>query len=255
MLRVMTFNLRCGNASDGPNHWDHRRDVVAQAIRDADPDVLAVQECIPMQDQWIRASFPAFDGHGTPRGGPRAGEESCALYWRRSRLTAESTGTFWLSETPDMPGVVGWDATFPRIVTWAVLRDTTTGREVKMANAHLDHQGPRARVEAAQLIRERLRDPAVVLVGDFNEAPNGATYQRLTCPGDGGFTDAHRATGLTEDAAGTFHGFAGGRAGQRIDWVMLGSGVKALACHTDDRMREGRFASDHHPVIVEVELT
>lgn len=256
MIRVMTFNLRCGHAEDGPNNWEHRRDLVVETIRDADPDVLAVQECIPIQDQWIRDAFPAFDGHGTPRGGPRAGAEMCALYWRRSRFTVESTGTFWLSETPDVPGSVGWDAVFARIVTRATLRDAETGREVQIASAHLEHQGPLARVEAARLIRERLQGRDLVLAGDFNASPDGEVYDILTRAHDNapGLTDAHRATGRTEDAAGTFHGFDGGSDGERIDWVMLGAGVKAVDCRTNRGSPGGRFPSDHHPVIVEVEL-
>jgi len=180
----------------------------------------------------------------------------CALYWRRPRFTVESTGTFWLSETPDVPGSVGWDAVFARIVTRATLRDAETRRDVQIASAHLEHQGPLARVESAKLIRERLQGQDQVLLGDFNASPDGEVYNILTRDDKaaGGFTDAHRATGRNEDAAGTFHGFDGGSDGERIDWVMLGAGVKAVDCLTDRRSRGGRFPSDHHPVVVDVEL-
>lgn len=251
----MTFNLRCGNANDGPDHWEHRRDLLTDVIRAAEPDVLAVQECIPLQAEWLRDAFPEFAFHGTPRGGERAGQEMCGLFWRKSRLAAEQTGTFWLSESPDTEGSMGWDAAFPRVVTWARFR-ADGGGAITVANAHLDHQGEVARAESCGLIRDRLPAQSMVLMGDFNADPDGEAYQRLAQSRQGkkGLVDVHRATGGGEAGQGTFHAFEGGRDGKRIDWVMASPDVGLISCKTDRTEREGRFSSDHYPVCVEVEL-
>jgi hypothetical protein len=31
--RVMQFNVRCGTASDGANHWERRKDFLLETIR------------------------------------------------------------------------------------------------------------------------------------------------------------------------------------------------------------------------------
>ncbi|MEK7766989.1 MAG: endonuclease/exonuclease/phosphatase family protein [bacterium] len=43
-LRIMSFNIRTALAQDGPHHWDLRKDLVVDAIRDANPDLLGIQE-------------------------------------------------------------------------------------------------------------------------------------------------------------------------------------------------------------------
>ncbi|MCA9284143.1 MAG: hypothetical protein KDA22_02925, partial [Phycisphaerales bacterium] len=53
---------------------------------------------------------------------------------------------------------------------------------------------------------------------------------------------------------GTFHGFDGpaangGRGGERIDLVLVGKGLEAEVCRIDRRCRDGRYPSDHYPVL------
>src|SRR3546814_10516417 len=49
------------------------------------------------------------------------------LGYRTDRFTLLASGTFWLSQTPDRPGK-GWDAAYPRIASWARLRDRTASQ-------------------------------------------------------------------------------------------------------------------------------
>ena len=253
----MTFNLRCGHANDGPNNWPHRRDLLTDVIRDADPDVLAVQECIPDQADWLREKLPALDFHGTQRGGTHAGNEMCALLWKRDRLTATGTGTSWLSQTPDVPGSLGWDAAFPRIVTWASFHDTQTHHpphHFTVANVHLDHQGAQAREQSAIWLRDWLPENSAVVLGDFNAVPGDPAYQQLTAPRPDGsrLVDAHRAAGLDETNAGTFHEFTGNQDSPRIDWIMLSPDARLQSLTTDQSHHDGRYPSDHFPVIADL---
>src|SRR3546814_13670773 len=94
------------------------------------------------------------------------------LGYRTDRFTLLAAGTFWLSQTPDRPGK-GWDAAYPRIASWARLRDRTASQTLLVVNTHFDHVGQVARVESAKLIRRWIGDPrqpgdAVVLTGEFN---------------------------------------------------------------------------------------
>ena len=43
MITVMTFNIRYGQADDGPQRWEVRRELVIERIRAAAPDLLGLQ--------------------------------------------------------------------------------------------------------------------------------------------------------------------------------------------------------------------
>ena len=48
-IRVMSFNVRTSNASDGANGWEFRRELFFQTIAAFDPDLLGMQEVTPQQ--------------------------------------------------------------------------------------------------------------------------------------------------------------------------------------------------------------
>jgi len=75
-LGVVTFNLCCGHAPDGPDARVHRRESVVGSIRDADPDARGARACIPRQDRRLRDMLPAIDAQASPRGGPRVYRDS-----------------------------------------------------------------------------------------------------------------------------------------------------------------------------------
>ncbi len=43
-LRVMTFNVRYPSPEDGANVWENRKDILVDAIREHEPDVVGTQE-------------------------------------------------------------------------------------------------------------------------------------------------------------------------------------------------------------------
>jgi len=47
MLKIMSFNIRYGQANDGDNSWPRRRELVIGRIRAHDPDLIGLQECQP----------------------------------------------------------------------------------------------------------------------------------------------------------------------------------------------------------------
>ncbi len=48
-VRVMSFNIRHDNPQDGENAWPHRRDWVAELIRENRVDVVGMQEVLKSQ--------------------------------------------------------------------------------------------------------------------------------------------------------------------------------------------------------------
>lgn len=258
-VRVMTFNVRYGAAKDGPGlSWPERRPRIVATIRGYAPHVLGTQEVLAFQRDDLAADLPEYGIIAAGRDDGREAGEMTAIFYDASRLTRVDSGHFWLSETPDVPGSVGWDAALTRLATWALLDDGARGR-LLVINAHFDHEGERARLESAKLIRERaatLAPPgtAVVVLGDFNAPADGAVHRALRGVGDerdaAAWVDAFDAVG-TEPGA-TFNGFREPRRASskaRIDWILASAPLTAVDARVDRSRPGGRFASDHFAVV------
>lgn len=235
-LRVMTFNLRRDVAHDRPNHWAARCDRVAEVVLEHRPDVLGTQEGLPHQLDELDARLPEYARVGGCRKGDGS-DESCAIYYSRTRLRPLAWGDLWLSDTPGVAGSATWGNRHPRMVTWLRVEDRVSGRRVTLANTHLDHESAAARENAARFLATRL--PGAILMGDLNAQPGEPTHTILL---GAGWDDA----GAREP---TFHGFAGA-ARVRFDYVLAPRTHRIRASRV---LADAAHASDHHPVLVDIE--
>lgn len=250
---VVTCNVRYGTAADGADAWPDRRDLLAERLLAQQPAILGVQEALAFQVGFLQQHLPEHVRIGVGRDGGDRGEFS-ALFVDRRRFEVMDSGTFWLSPTPDKVGSVGWDAALTRICTWALLRDRRDGRMLRVFNTHLDHRGREARRRAAEMIGERVaaaQEPCLVL-GDFNAGEASSPLQALRAAG---LRDTFRDVHPEAQAVGTFHGFRGGDRGDKIDYVLASAGVVTdAAAILNEPGGNGRFVSDHHPVMASVRL-
>lgn len=258
-VRVMSFNIRYGTADDGPNHWDQRQEFLAETIRAFRPDLLGTQEVLAFQRDYLARQLPAYEVVGVGRDDGRERGEMTAIFYLRQRFDLLEHGHFWLSETPDIAGSKGWDSALPRMVTWVKLRDRENpmARPLWLLNTHFDHQGSVARLEAARLLRRRIRpwsiEGSVVLTGDFNAAVQSPPYRVLFDSATGQpaclvdtYRQRHPNRGQDE---GTFHGFRiSSTAGDRIDWIGVSPDWTIVEAAIDRTARDGRTPSDHFPV-------
>lgn len=255
-LRVMSFNLRYATAADGDNAWEKRKDVLLETIVAFKPDLLGTQETLALQADFLTEHLKDYKLVGVGRDdGKRKGEFSALLY-KTSRFEAVDSGTFWLSETPGVPGSKSWDSSLPRIATWVKLRDHQNGNlEFLYLNTHWDHRGNQARVESGKLIRKWLAEHAAglpaIVTGDLNVNDTHAGFLALTATGDGPvhLTDSYRQVHPeTKPDEASFHNFSGNQAGRRIDFVLITPEWIATEAAIDHTNREGRYPSDHYPV-------
>jgi endonuclease/exonuclease/phosphatase family metal-dependent hydrolase len=254
-LRVMSFNIRYGTAQDGEDAWPVRRERALAVIREAAPDVLAVQEALRFQLDAVGAAFPAYGEIGVGRDDGKVAGEYTAIFYRADRLAADSSGTFWLSDTPDVPGSTSWGNRITRIATWALLRDRTTGTRLAVFNVHLDHESQPSRERGVALVLERIRSVAadlpVIFAGDFNAGEDNPAVTAVTADG---FVDTYRARHPEAGSAGTFNAFRGDSTGPKIDYVFV-RGPWAVEDAAIVRARPGgRDASDHFAVTAGVRL-
>ena len=259
-VRVMSFNIRNGHARDGENHWDKRKGLVLEVIRDFRPDLLGTQETHAFQREFLERNLDAFEGFGVSRedGKEKGGGEQVAMFYRKARFEKLDGGHFWLSKKPDEPGSKSWDTSLPRMASWLTLRDRKDkdAPPIVWINTHFDHRGDEARFESAKLIRQRIvdlgKDVRVIVTGDFNAGEGSKPYEAMfevqnekRSPVVDTFRVKHPEKFEEE---GTFNGF-GPRAGKaRIDWIGCSRQWKVIEAKIDRWNKDGRWPSDHFPV-------
>lgn len=242
-LRFLSFNIRTAKASSGPP-WAERREHVVRLIAETEPDVAGLQEATGRQLLDLAAALPRYRPLGRARGRLGRGEH-CPLLVDEDAFDILEGGDFWLSERPSRPGSRGWDASAPRICTWAALRARATGVRFVVFNTHLDQAGPTARERGAVLLAARAaghaRHPRVLL-GDLNADPDSAPLRLLA---EAGFRDTYRER-HPDGADGTFHRFTGKADGPRIDYVLCDERWSVVEARV---LRSAPEASDHFPVL------
>ena len=254
-LRVMTFNVRYPAKGDGENVWEKRRDLLVETVRKCAPDVMGTQELFYEQGQYIVEKLPEYAWFGLSRRGNHE-DEHMGVFYRKQRLELLQSGNFWLSEKPDEPGSMSWDVTLPRMVTWGVFKDRKNGRSFDFYNTHFAHRrsDQEARVQSARVLERRLRalpaDVDVVLTGDFNTDAGTEPYTLLTEV----MKDARKTVATPSGPDGTFHGFSGTPGKARIDWILYRGSLQPISVEAITMNREGRYPSDHFPVIAVFKL-
>lgn len=254
-LAVMSFNIRYGTARDGDDAWPLRRERAFRAIRDAAPDLLALQEALRFQLDELGAALPGYVELGVGRDDGLAAGEYAALFYRADRLRPDTSGTFWLSDTPAVPGSMSWGNRITRISTWAIVRDLITGARFAVFNVHLDHESQPSRERGVALVLERMQvlapDLPLIWTGDFNAGEDNPAVTAVTAAG---FTDTFRALHAGAPFAGTFNAFRGDSTGDKIDYVFVRGGWTVNQAAIVRIRPDGRDASDHFPVTATLRL-
>ena len=207
-LMVGSYNIRYKNWNDSVqgNVWNKRCQVICDQLNFMAPDVFGAQEVLYGQLQDMKAALDGYDYIGIGRDdGERAGEHE-AIFYKTDKIKLLDHGDFWLSETPEKPGL-GWDAVCVRICTWG--KFSMDEAIFYYFNLHMDHVGVIARREAAKLVVARIREIAqgapVVLTGDFNVDQTNEIYTIFT--ESGLLKDSYDAARIRFAENGTFNAF------------------------------------------------
>ena len=248
-IRVMTFNVQ-------KKHWKPRRVAVARTIRRAGPEILSVQEARAPQLDWLLEEFPHYRAIGRFTRAGREGAFSGLLIDRR-RFDLLDQESRWLSEEPERPGSVGWDAALPRVFAWARVRDRVTGSVLHVYGTHFDHEGTLARTQSARAIARHLQRVGsgaatpTLLLGDLNVEENSPALDPLFAVG---LRDVLREVWRSEEPAVTLVPSRRAEPARRVDYVL---------CSGDWRVEEVRILqpgpgerppSDHRPVLAVLSL-
>lgn len=260
ILRLATYNVRvpCDKA---PNNWEARQPKVINLLNKYNIHIAGLQEATKRQIDGILTD-KSWDFVGKAReDGIESGEFSCIIF-RKNRFQVLETDTFWLSETPKVPGSKSWNTACTRICTWAKFKDLETNAQFTHFNTHLDHVSKDAQVNGMKLIIDTMKavtkDEPVILTGDFNVFPGNKVLeiagQYLKAAEDITMTPkvgpdytynafTYRETGVTPTHPGP------------IDYIYLRNNVKVKALYVyNDADEEKLYPSDHFPVVADLIL-
>ena len=284
-LLVGSYNIRYKNGGDSVkgNVWEKRCQVICDQVNFMSPDIFGTQEVLHTQLVDMLASLDGYEYIGVGRDDGAQGGEYAAVFYKTDRLRLLDQGNFWISETPDRPGL-GWDAACVRVCSWGKFtKQTATNDEAFFFfNLHMDHVGVVARREGAKLIVSKIREIAgsapVIVTGDFNVDQNDEIYSIFTQSGL--LKDSFLASRLRFAENGTFNSFDTDLySHSRIDhvfvspcWQVDSYGVLTNSYWTPDetsaQQMKGhdapqeidfaryirRVPSDHYPVFVRLTL-
>jgi endonuclease/exonuclease/phosphatase family metal-dependent hydrolase len=276
-VSVASYNIRYDNPHDGDNGWEFRKEHVKELIQFHDFDIFGIQEGMYNQVTDI-AALEQYAWYGKGRDDGDTKGEHCAIFFKKDRFDLLNSGSFWLSETPDIP-TIGWDSRVnKRVCSWGRLRDRINKNEFYFFSVHFDNLGAQARRESAKLmvakIPEIAGDMPVIVVGDFNSTPETeqiATLETLLRDSykvskikpygpdrtTGGFqydpvrekrTDSIYAARAQERQEANPAQRRGGS--RRIDYIFVSDKIEVLKHGVImDFYGSYRFPSDHFPIV------
>ncbi|MFX0185599.1 MAG: endonuclease/exonuclease/phosphatase family protein [Candidatus Hodarchaeota archaeon] len=253
-LRVMTFNIK--NSRDILNikhRWKLRKKEVLSLLQKYSPDVIALQEVLIEQLEYLAPNLPNYEYVGVGRDdGIHKGEFNPIFY--RTSLDPDDYGTFWLSDTPEICSNT-WGG-LNRICTWINFKEESFA----FFNTHFEHRKAKIRLKSIPLlisqIEQQTQDMPVIVSGDFNFGRNSKEYSLMSQY----FQDIYSYDQENRFKwAVTSHGFKGKtksrsiRNGRKlIDYIWLKGDFKVL--HTQI-IHDNPRASDHWPVLADLVLS
>lgn len=278
-MLVGSYNIRCKNGSDAARGdvWAKRCQVICDQVNFLSPAIFGAQEVQHGQLVDMLERLDGYDYIGVGRDDGKKAGEYAAIFYKKNLVKLLEQGNFWLSETPEKPGL-GWDAACVRICTWGKFAMDDLNHDFYFFNLHMDHVGTVARREAAKLVVEKIREIAkgasVVLTGDFNVDQNDEIYRIFTDSGI--LKDSYECARLRFAENGTFNSFKPDLFTEsRIDHIFVSPQVEVEAYgvltdgywtsdttsaqkiksadapqEIDFTRYERRLPSDHYPVFV-----
>lgn len=247
-LKLMSFNIRYQTDKDtGDQNWTKRRTAIWEMVNLRKPDIMGLQECWKSQRDDILRGCTDYGYIGVGRDDGKEGGEMVPIFYRKSEITIEQWGTFWLSETPDVPSK-DWDSGCNRCATWAKILIKSSGKRIFYVNTHLDHVT--ARAEQMEVLERKMEEintwnlPAF-LTADFNERDDSHLFDHVQT-----YMYNARKTAPITDNVKTYNSWGKTGSASIIDIIFYSKdGATALKYRTVTESYKGiAFISDHYPI-------
>ena len=187
MLKVGSYNLRTNVPRDLPhNGWKSRAPRCVEFLKAAKFDIFGTQEVQKCHIKTITSI--GYKVIGQPRDDKENSEYS-AIFYDPEILELNKTETFWLSETPDVPGSRSWKSACPRICTVGYFTHKASGKNFLFVNTHLDHKSQLARENAIRMIisyLKKFKKDHPELAEQYITINDKKSYIKITCKSEDG---------------------------------------------------------------------
>jgi len=252
-MKIMSFNVLCWGNEE--HSFETRIPLVVKRIREQMPDILGTQESHKQWMDSICEGLPEYAFAGVGREDGKDEGEFSPVFYRKDKFDLEDSGTFWLSETPEVPSM-SWNTRCIRICTWTVLKNKDTGARFAAVNTHLDHISEEARVNGAKLVVEKInsfKDIPVFCTGDFNTNEDSEAYRIMTSSvmGDSKYL------AKDSDNGNTYTGFdpEATKNDSPIDFIFVKKDCVNVDSYKILRdLVDGQHPSDHFAIVSEVDF-
>lgn len=253
-MTIMSTNVRYVAYDDFfKRAWFYRADLIAEDIDSVKPDIIGFQEATPIHYEYLKKILIGYDNEMAYRDNFVL-SEGCPIFWRADRYEKIDSGSFWLSETPEVMSK-DWGSEHYRICVYVILRDKATDKEFAVFNTHLDHTSDEARINGIAVVLDKISefgDLPAYLMGDLNAKENSKTIQSTK----ESFDDAMRIAELTEETP-TYHNWGNAEKAKRIDYIMISRAAASVSeYHVVDNYHadEGVYSSDHASIYIKTTL-
>lgn len=254
-MRVMTYNIKNATPTKvAAYEWVNRKETVAKIILEAGADVLGLQEMTDIQVADLTELLPGYTIFGAIRSDEEFSEHSSVVY-RNDKLTLLDSDTFWLSDTPEvMSKTPSWNAGCYRVATWGKFTRKADGTKFIFICTHLDNVSALARQKGIHVIKDFILTQTlpVILVGDFNSEPIEPFYSDITDILDDAVLHSPDHVGILKTCSMLeLEDPLDLAKMERIDYVFHSKSLVVERTETRMERREGKYPSDHFPVIVD----
>lgn len=248
-MKIMTFNLRYDNETDGKHSWSFRQGALLKMIRKQKADVIGTQETTDRIYAFLKFHCRSYHLVGDGRNADRKGER-CTVLIKKSRYEVLETETVWLNGDFHKAGDLDPREGFARICTMVLIQDKQTHVKTRIFNAHLAYQSEPVILRNGEQLLNYIRSfkstmIPFVLMGDFNSSIDKPLHQPLLQRYHEGYIT------LNQPRPNTFHAYGDPQGIDAIDFIYTDK-LTFQSITTDSGTFDGLYPSDHYPVIAEL---
>ncbi len=262
-LVIMSANIRrkekffSFNKMDiGSHRWYRRAKYYLENINVVQPDIFGAQEVQAGQYEFLKEHLKGYGSVVCYRDDRGARSESCPIFYSESRFELLDSGTFWLSDTPDVMSMFE-EADEYRIATYVTLKDKSTGITIAVYNTHPDWTGVPGRIKQLAVVANRAKASTadkIVLLGDLNSERSLEGGNEGLAPIEAFLKDSKTFDGMSDYGA-TFNGYDLDPDGPMgLDYIFLPKETTVLAVGKVDTVYGGVYPSDHFPIYAKVKF-
>lgn len=251
-ITVMSTNVRFYNPLDFfKKSWFYRASLITEDINTVKPDVIGFQEATFLHYDHLSKAMPDYDSVMSYRDDFFL-SEGCPIFWRSDKFEKVDSGSFWLSETPEVMSK-DWGSEHYRITVYVILKEIDSGKQFVVFNTHLDSKSEEARIKGIDVILDKIAEfgnlPAF-LMGDLNAEPGSVTVNKAL----ESFGDSAVIAGDNSDSP-TYHAWGDDAKKKRLDYILVSSDkIEVTKYNVHDNLHDDVYSSDHYSIYVKAKI-